>query len=129
LSSSLRARFKQIPFRRRLRIIVLLAIGLGLLLWTLWGQWQRRLTIENRSGQVIEELRVTYAGETRTIRNVPPAGKVTVPAGDENGDHYTVEIKLGDARIRSSGVATGQRELVVLPNRTVVPGPVGKEGH
>jgi hypothetical protein len=129
LSPSLWNRFKQGPLRRRLRVIILLAAGMALLLWGLWGQWQSRLTVENRSGQTLKELRITFAGETKTFRNVPPGKAVTVPAGEEEGGRYVIQIKLGNGSLlHSSGVAPTQRDLVVLPNGTIAPRPADKTG-
>jgi hypothetical protein len=95
---------------------LVLIVALGGLVWVLREQSQRQLTVENRSGQSIAELRVTVAQETVTFRNVPAGKDVSTPLGSSGHVPFTVEGQLADGTvIKSSGHLEEDLHCIVLP--------------
>jgi hypothetical protein len=104
--------------RRRwvLRLAAVLVAGLAALLWATGQPARDVLTVENRSGQVLAQLRVTVAGQTSTFQNVPAGGSVSAPFRIRADDHFAVEGRLADGTmVRSNGMAGEQARLIVLP--------------
>jgi hypothetical protein len=83
------------------------------------------LTIENRSEQSIDELKITIAGHTQTFQNVKSGAEVAAPCPASGSElPYTVEGKLSDGNIlRSSGQIRDSLHFLLLPDRQLHPRP------
>jgi hypothetical protein len=105
--------------RWKLRMAVVLVAGGAMLLWALNQQRQpaEMLTIVNQSGQTITELKITVAGHTSTIKNIP-AGREVVPPGVVQSDEpFTLEGTFagGDIIRVPSGKTKAGLKVIVLP--------------
>jgi hypothetical protein len=117
-------------YRWLFRLAVLLAVGAGFLLWAWYRDRSPILTVENRSGQPIAELRVTAGGDTSTARDVQSDAEVATPLRTKGADHFVVEGRLADGTLvrgRFGLTAGGESlRLVVMPGGQIVPRPAGK---
>jgi hypothetical protein len=112
------------PTRKRtlLRVAIVLVAGLGFLVWAL-GHRTREFVVENHSGQRIDRLSVTVAGQTSTFQDVAAEAQVsgTFKAGSD--DHFTLDGQLADAndtRIHASGKADEKFHFIfILPGGDV----------
>jgi hypothetical protein len=108
-------------FRWPLRVAILLVAGLALLYWPIHQRSRDTLTIQNQSGQRIDELRLTAAGETKTFHDVAPGAEVAAPLKAD--DRFTVEGQLADGtmiRGQFGGTAGDRAPLVILPGGQLV---------
>ena len=107
-----------------IRLSVLFLVGLAALFWSVSGRG-RNLTIENRSQQSIDELKITIAGQTKTFQNVKSGAEVTAPCPASGRElPYTVEGKLSDGKIlRSNGQIRDSLHFLLLPDGQLQPRP------
>lgn len=113
--------------RRRwaVRLIVVLAAGVGVLAWAIWGR-TLRVSVENRSGQRIVQLEITLRGKVSAFANVPPGATVAADAG-AGQDTLRIEGQLADGtHARFSGPTTAPLRFAILPGGQVHPAPEGK---
>jgi hypothetical protein len=102
------------------RVGLVLIVGLGLLIWVLHQRAQRQLTVENRSGQPITELRVTVGGETTTFHNVATGKDVGTPLHSFGGQTFSLEGQLADGTLlKSKGTVEDEMRCVVLPGGAI----------
>lgn len=109
------------PTRKRtlLRVGVILVAGLAFLVWALMNR-SRAFVVENHSGQRIERLSVTIAGETSLFQDVPFEARVTGTFKTGGDDRFTVDGRLADGtRIRASGKAGENYHFLILPGGDV----------
>jgi hypothetical protein len=86
------------PGRRRwlLRVVLLLAAGLGLLFWAILEQFSGSLVIENDSGQRIATLQVIVGGETHSYVDIATGSSVSVPFGEDWDASLRVSVTLAN---------------------------------
>lgn len=112
------------PTRKRtlLRVAIVLVAGLGVLVWALVHR-TREFVVENHSGQRIDRLSVTVAGETSNFQDVSVEGQVTGTFKAGSDDHFDIEGRLADAndtRIHVSGkVGENFHFILILPGGEV----------
>lgn len=110
--------------RRKIVVLgaVLLLVGLA---WGTREQLQNRVTVENRSGQIITVLRITIGGETSVFHDMPDGAKVDSAFKiSSDDDHFTLDGRLGDGTLvrgKFGHVANG----IIGDHPTFV---VGREG-
>lgn len=103
------------PMRKRwlIRLAILLIVGLIALFWSV-GQLGRNLTIENRSEQAIEELKITLGDQTQTFHNIKPGQEVSVPLPSSGA--FAVDVRLpGDKLLRLRGSIRDNLHYELLP--------------
>jgi hypothetical protein len=102
--------------RWMIRLSVLFLVGLAALFWSLSGRG-RNLTIENRSEQTIDELKITIAGQIKTFQNVKSGAEVSASCPASGSEFpYTVEGKLSDGKIfRSTGQIQDGLHFLLIP--------------
>ncbi|SRR5579885_2966719 len=105
------------PGRRRwiLRLAAVLVAGLAVLLWATQQRPAKVLNIENKSGGPITSLRVTVAGNTTAIREVPPGATVPVPFGDNSDGRFVVDGDLPGGKLHGQGKAAEGLTVIVQP--------------
>jgi hypothetical protein len=103
--------------RRRwlLRLAALLVAGLAVLLWATQQRPAKVLNVENKSGGPITSLRVTVAGKTTAIREVPPGATVPAPFGDSGDAQFVVDGDLPGGKLHVLGKAEEGLTVVVQP--------------
>lgn len=109
------------PTRKRtlLRVAIVLVIGLGFLVFAL-GHRTREFVVENHSGERIDRLSVTVAGETSNFQDVSVEGQVTGTFKTGNDDRFTLDGRLADGtRIHASGKAGENFHFLILPGGDV----------
>jgi hypothetical protein len=112
--------------RRWLRVVVVLAIALGLLGWAL-SEHGQQLLIDNESGQTVAFLEITVAGKTTTFRNLPAGAVRTAPYRSRGDASFDLTGRLvDDTRIRLQGKLADNSQLVILPKGQVTIRPKGK---
>jgi hypothetical protein len=101
-----------------LRLAALAVAGLAGLLWAMHDR-ENHLTIENRSGQAIMELRLTVGEQSSTFRGIPTGSDVTTPFTVQPDAPFSMEGQLFDkSLIRGKGVAGTDTRLTILPDRS-----------
>lgn len=105
------------PRRRRwlLRLAIVLAAGLAFYAWTILRA-ENRLTIQNRSGQAISELKVNVAGQTSPFQDIASGQDVVVSLGKQGAGGFDLKGKLADGNlIHFVDVAPQSAPLVIGP--------------
>jgi hypothetical protein len=111
---------KQGRYRWLIRLAILLVAGLGFAFWMLRGRSQNLLLVENRSGQRIALLTLTFAGQTRSFEDMAVGAEVTVPLPVKEEERLVVEGRLANGTLirgrlgRISGAGERYR-LIILP--------------
>jgi hypothetical protein len=77
-------------------VLLLPVAVLSLLLWGAWACLQNRLVVENTSGQPIAVLKITIAGETILLQDIPAGTAVSCRFPIGSDDHFTVDDRLAD---------------------------------
>lgn len=105
-----------------LRSAVVLLVGILGVFWA-GSKFPRNLTIENQSQQIIDELKISMGGQTRTFHKVKVGERLTVE-GSSGGDRFAVEGQLADStRIRASIPSSENLDFILLPNGQLQPRP------
>ena len=73
--------------------LVLLGAAVALVLWLFPGH---ALTVENRSGQAIEEIAITVCGQTHTLRGIAPGGAASAAFEITTDGSFDVRGRLAD---------------------------------
>jgi hypothetical protein len=98
-----------------IRLAVVLIVGLAALLWSV-RQQDRTLTIENRSGQSITQLKITISGQSKTFQDVKAGEVVSAPCPASGDGLFNVEGELADGtRPRAKGRIDDNLYLILLP--------------
>ena len=99
-----------------IRLAAVAVGGLALWMWTSQQAAQNVPTIENQSGQALAQLRITFAGQTKTFQNVPTGTKLIVPLGVKSDDAFTADVRLANGiMLRWNGPVQEGRSLILLP--------------
>ena len=122
---------KQGRYRWLIRLAVLLVAGLAFAFWMLRGRSQNLLLVENKSGQRIALLTLTFAGQTRSFEDMAEGAEVSVPLPVKGDEPLLVEGRLaGGTMIRGRiGRIDGAGEryrLIILPGGNIAFRPPGK---
>jgi hypothetical protein len=105
------------PARKRtlIRLGIVLIAGLAVLGWTFTHR-SRNVTIENHSGQKVDRLDVTLAGETNTFRDIANGKQATGTFKVGGDDRFTVKGRLADDTLISfQGKAGEDLHFFILP--------------
>jgi hypothetical protein len=105
------------PSRRRwiLRLAALLVAGLAALLWATQQVPGKVVYVQNKSGGPITSLRVTVAGKTTAVREVPPGATVPAPYGDDAEAKLVIDGDLPGGKLHFLGTAKEGYTAVVEP--------------
>jgi hypothetical protein len=114
--------------RRRwfIRMGIVAVVGVALLVWTISQGAQARLTIENQSGQAIDQLRITIAGQTSMVKNLPNGRELSAPLGDKAGAPCEVRWQFADGGIHRFASPATAGTLTILPRGETRFKPSGK---
>jgi hypothetical protein len=113
-------------YRWLLRLAVLIAVGGAFLLWAKQKRSQNVLTIQNRSGQSISRLEVTFSGETKTFQNVREGSDVAVTPIQMDAPLVLTGRLADDTRIKANfgqipaGPAGEPPTLLVVPGGQIM---------
>jgi hypothetical protein len=107
-----------------LRLAAVLVAALAAALWYSRQRSGEGLTVENRSGAVIDVLEVTLAGRKTTYKNVRTGDAVTAAAGAEGDQRFEVKVEFpGGARSTASGLIEAGAHFVVIPGGDIIRRP------
>jgi hypothetical protein len=107
--------------RWKLRVAVVLVVGLGMLIWAIRQQSQNALTISNQSGQAITQLHVTAGTNDTTVRDIPPGGDVEVKFITRADAPFRLQITLADGSLHFWSGRANSLKLLVLPDGNIQP--------
>jgi hypothetical protein len=111
--------------RWKLRIAVVLLAAGAMLIWALRQQQQptSALTIVNQSGQKISVLKITIAGHSTTVKDIPTGEELVPPAAVQSGDPFSLEVTLvdGSSISRINGTAADGLRIIVEPGGSLTP--------
>jgi hypothetical protein len=108
-----------------LRILVVLVAGAAMLLYALHQRGESVVTIVNRSGRTIVEMKVTAGDQTVPYRNIADGESVTLPFVTSPSERLVIGAQLqDDTRPRYTGVAGEDGAFYrfnILPDGTIQP--------
>jgi hypothetical protein len=108
-----------------LRMLVVLVAGAAMLLYVLRQRGESVVTIVNRSGRPVVELKVTAGEQTVPYRNIADGESVTLPFVTSPSEHIVIRAHLQDdtrpAYIGPAGDAGAYHKFNILPDGTIQP--------